>query len=367
MLLFPWRCDVPARHPPWAVLGLMAVMVLVQLAVFGSGGEGSRPVFDALSRGHGQVTPWRWLTALLVHDGWLHLGLSLAGLWTFGLMIEGRIGWWRLLLGGTAVAVLVGAIDQLTAAPTRPPGAGAGALIAALLGAVLWLMPRARLECLWIVGMKHGVCHLRWPWLALGWVAIGLLLAAVNGWPAREAISLLLGAGAGAVGAWVAVHWAWVPRDQRDLPSAIHAWHWGLPEVAADDAAVAAVFAAPASAPEPVEPPVLAPLAAVPESRPASAEATPATATSVLPLSELAETVRVRLALEDITAAYDEWLREPRLRELLSEDDAVSLAAGLIARHRRDLAETVLAWGRTSAAVTAALARAEMLAQRAAP
>jgi rhomboid protease GluP len=44
---------------------------------------------------HGQ--PWRLVTSLFVHGGALHLALNMFSLWLLGLMLEQRVGPWRLL------------------------------------------------------------------------------------------------------------------------------------------------------------------------------------------------------------------------------------------------------------------------------
>jgi rhomboid protease GluP len=46
---------------------------------------------------HGQ--PWRLVTALFVHGGVSHLLLNMFSLWLLGVLIEARIGGWRMLLG----------------------------------------------------------------------------------------------------------------------------------------------------------------------------------------------------------------------------------------------------------------------------
>jgi rhomboid protease GluP len=44
---------------------------------------------------HGQ--PWRLVTSLFVHGGMMHLLLNMFSLWLLGLMLEQRVGHWRLL------------------------------------------------------------------------------------------------------------------------------------------------------------------------------------------------------------------------------------------------------------------------------
>ena len=42
--------------------------------------------------------PLQWLTNNFMHSGFFHLAGNMIFLWTFGLVVEGKLGWWRFLL-----------------------------------------------------------------------------------------------------------------------------------------------------------------------------------------------------------------------------------------------------------------------------
>ena len=83
----------------------------------------------------GTFQPWRVLTHLLVHAGWLHVGLNLLSVWMIGRVLEPMLGRWRfvalyLISGiGGAVAVAFLAFDT--------PVVGASGALFGLLGALL--------------------------------------------------------------------------------------------------------------------------------------------------------------------------------------------------------------------------------------
>lgn len=62
----------------------------------------------------GRFEPWRLLTVLLVHSGFLHVALNLLSIWMIGRLLEPMIGRWRYLalylisgLGGSVAVALL--------------------------------------------------------------------------------------------------------------------------------------------------------------------------------------------------------------------------------------------------------------------
>ena len=47
---------------------------------------------------YGTFKPWQWITSNFMHAGFMHLLGNMFCLWGFGLVVEGKIGWWRFLL-----------------------------------------------------------------------------------------------------------------------------------------------------------------------------------------------------------------------------------------------------------------------------
>ena len=50
----------------------------------------------ALVLGDG-LHPLQWVTNNFMHSGFFHLAGNMIFLWTFGLVVEGKLGWWRVL------------------------------------------------------------------------------------------------------------------------------------------------------------------------------------------------------------------------------------------------------------------------------
>lgn len=91
--------------PPYVAVPLLIdLTVLVWLAMVLSGVSATDPTSADIARWgsnvrsltlHGQL--WRLVTSLFVHGGVMHLALNMFSLWLLGLMLEQRVGAWRLL------------------------------------------------------------------------------------------------------------------------------------------------------------------------------------------------------------------------------------------------------------------------------
>ncbi|MER7797145.1 rhomboid family intramembrane serine protease [Microbacterium sp. NPDC096154] len=83
----------------------------------------------------GAFEPWRVFTWLLVHSGFIHVGLNLLSVWMIGRLLEPMLGRWRFLalylisgLGGAAAAALLA---------FTTPVVGASAALFGMLGALV--------------------------------------------------------------------------------------------------------------------------------------------------------------------------------------------------------------------------------------
>lgn len=95
--------------------------------------------------------PWTVLTAMFMHGGWLHIIGNMWFLWIFGDNVEDAMGRLRFLVF-YLVCGLAAALAQVLATPaSAAPMVGASGAIAGVLGAYLFLYPRARVRCLWIL------------------------------------------------------------------------------------------------------------------------------------------------------------------------------------------------------------------------
>lgn len=91
--------------PPYVAVPLLIdFTVLVWVVMVLSGVSATQPTGHALAQWGSNVSsrtlhgePWRLVTSLFVHGGVMHLLLNMFSLWLLGLMLEQRVGAWRLL------------------------------------------------------------------------------------------------------------------------------------------------------------------------------------------------------------------------------------------------------------------------------
>src|SRR5689334_5583616 len=92
-----------SRYPVTGAVGVAAIAVTIAWA----SGRNIEPLEMNSLAWHGQ--PWRLVTSMLPHVGWVHLFFNVSWLWVFGTLIEERFGSVRtlalmLLLAATSSA-----------------------------------------------------------------------------------------------------------------------------------------------------------------------------------------------------------------------------------------------------------------------
>lgn len=152
---------------------------------------------------HALVTP---LTALFVHANWLHLLGNMLFLQVFGTMAETRMG--RLHL---AVFYLVVGYVAMTAYAFANAGSaetlvGASGAISGVLGAFLYLFPKARVTSvfpfLFFLPLRFPAWIVLLFWLALQWFAQQQSAAAQGAGPEVAYLAHLVGFTSGFLYAW---------------------------------------------------------------------------------------------------------------------------------------------------------------------
>ncbi|THA26815.1 rhomboid family intramembrane serine protease [Streptomyces sp. RKND-216] len=176
-------------HPvaTYTLIGLCAaVFLLGPVAGLGTGGEGALYREQASYYQRWGVVPTElWsgaarplltpLTSLFVHGGWLHLLSNLLFLFVFGESVERRTGAVRF----TLCYLVVGYAAMLCYAAAHHGSdetlVGASGAISGVLGAFLYLLPRARVTSvfpfLWFLPLRFPAWLVLVFWLALQWLA----------------------------------------------------------------------------------------------------------------------------------------------------------------------------------------------------
>ncbi len=155
--MIPIRDTVASRRPPVAVYALLGVNVLLFLAQSLMPDRAMLGFIDLFAvhpdrffgAGDGPLTSMPVVAGTLVtsqylHGGLLHLLGNLWTLWIFGDNVEDRMGSARFLLFYTLCGILAGAAHLLSDSASPIPTLGASGSIAGVMGAYLFLFPRAK-------------------------------------------------------------------------------------------------------------------------------------------------------------------------------------------------------------------------------
>lgn len=201
MLCVPVSSDAPVYHDPWGTVSFIAANTLVQLAI----SFGLLPPLESIAAGyalaHGDgLHPVQWVTSNFLHAGWDHLLGNMVFLWTFGLIVEGKIGWQRFALVYLGIGITECLIEQLI---LPGPGAsyGASSIIFGLMTMSLVWAPKNEIEVWYAWGFpplfRMGTFDIPVVWVGMLLIAQEVLFAAVLDFPVGSQLFHLLGAGIG--------------------------------------------------------------------------------------------------------------------------------------------------------------------------
>jgi membrane associated rhomboid family serine protease len=179
MIVIPTGTDAPIYHWPYVTVGLIVLNVLLLFAIppvasspkFDENGEiveGADEVspFEryALSVGDGRLHPVQWVTHNFLHFGFLHLAGNMLFLWSFGIVVEGKLGPVKYLLAYVLIGALHGAFVQilLKNSGLNQHAAGASAMVYGLLAVCLIWAPRNELNTTVILTAGFRIWVFQW-------------------------------------------------------------------------------------------------------------------------------------------------------------------------------------------------------------
>ncbi|MGW0778709.1 rhomboid family intramembrane serine protease [Streptomyces sp. NPDC002835] len=142
------------------------------------------------------------LTALFVHGSWLHLLGNMLFLFVFGAMAEERMGQMHFLLFYLCAGYLALLVYAAVNADSAQTLVGASGAISAVLGAFLFLFPRARVTSLFpflfFLPLRFPAWAVLIFWFVLQWLAA----RGAGSGPGVAYLAHLVGFGVGFVYAW---------------------------------------------------------------------------------------------------------------------------------------------------------------------
>jgi membrane associated rhomboid family serine protease len=211
-MIIPWGTDAPIYHRPVATVALIGVNILSFLFFPVAAHE------EWALRLGGGVHPLQWITSHFMHLGFLHLLGNMLFLWAFGIIVEGKLGWWAFTLVYLLLGAAEGAVLQLLVHPAKPAlMVGASGVVYGLLAVCLVWAPKNDLQM--IVLFRFWPMEFEFPILGVAGLYIGIevLEATVRGFALSSALGHVTGAACGFVLAVVMLKLKLVDCEGWDL------------------------------------------------------------------------------------------------------------------------------------------------------
>ena len=198
-MIVPWGTDAPIYHWPWMTVVLIATNVLVFFGVRALPEE----TVSSLLLAHGAgLHPLQWIASNFVHADFQHLIGNMIFLWSFALVVEGKLGAFPFLGTYLGIGIVQCGLEQALTLGMTDGGRsfGASAIIYGLMAMALVWAPKNDLNCIaffrfspWIFDMKIAV-------FALLYIALEAVLALVSGLVFSSLSSALLHLSGAAIG-----------------------------------------------------------------------------------------------------------------------------------------------------------------------
>jgi membrane associated rhomboid family serine protease len=233
-MLIPWNSSPPnytgrptTDYFPWATLGLIAANIAVFIAT-GMGSDESVTRWG-LEYGNG-LHPLQWVTRNFLHEGPVHLIGNMLFLWVFGLVIEGKLGWWKFLAVYLGLAVFQAGIEQsLSFWFDHGRSIGASGVIFALLAMALVWAPDHEIHCLWIYSgfFRWGAADVEISvlWMAIFYIGTNLFFTGIRGLGMSSELLHSLGAILGLALGFAMLKLRWVDCEGWDLLTVLSGGH----------------------------------------------------------------------------------------------------------------------------------------------
>lgn len=214
-MLIPISTDAPLYHYPITTVGL----VLANIACFVATGGGDPQLTEPWVLHFGTINPLEWLSTMFAHANVGHLIGNLFFLWAFGLIVEGKIGWIRMLGVYLTIGITQAAFIQLVMLPWDEGGAiGASSAIMGLMAISLVWAPKNELKTFIYIAFRIFVFDVTIMWYAcfyLFWEVVSWTLFHGMGMstPALHLSGAMFGFGAGVL----FLKKGWVDCENWDL------------------------------------------------------------------------------------------------------------------------------------------------------
>jgi membrane associated rhomboid family serine protease len=266
-VLIPYNTDAPIYHRPIATIGLIVLNVMVFVPTSkmweppGAPAEWGDPeFFEQLENAEGvdfenleipadfegsdeldgmdeslPIDPWilrygdglhpvQWVTSNFIHDGFLHLFANMFIIWGFGLVVEGKIGWWKFLAVYFGIGIAQCAFEQTLSCVIEPEmfgSYGASAIAYGLIAIALVWAPKNDMNCILFILIRPIMFDMSVMWLAAVSICFEVLLAIFMGRGFTSEVLHLMGAGFGLIIGVGMLKLGWVDCEHWDIFSVL--------------------------------------------------------------------------------------------------------------------------------------------------
>lgn len=151
MFFFPFATDAPIYH--WPIITVL--MIVLNAVIFIATGDSDSAWFPILL--YDEINPLAWVTSSFRHLDILHLVGNALFLWPFGLVVEGKLGWYRFLAVYLGIGIVECALEQILMYSLSVPGGslGASAILFGLMGLALVWAPKNDLKVFYVFFMGY--------------------------------------------------------------------------------------------------------------------------------------------------------------------------------------------------------------------
>src|SRR6202163_4798374 len=157
--MLPIKDTIPRRNPPiatWVIIFLNCFVFLLELTMSPYSLQQTLYLFGIVPARftHPDWAAWvgfpiddyfPFVTSMFLHGGWLHIIGNMWALWIFGDNVEDRMGPIRFVFFYLLCGLAAGLVQWFTNSHSTIPTVGASGAIAGVMGAYLFMFPRARL------------------------------------------------------------------------------------------------------------------------------------------------------------------------------------------------------------------------------
>ena len=211
-MLLPLSSDAPVYHRPIATV---VVIVLCVLSFFVFPSSDNEELMLEIGAG---VHPLQWFSNLFMHAGIMHLLGNMVFLWVFGIIVEGKLGWWAFALVYLGIGGAESAATQVLLHPRHPVYMlGASGAIAGLLAMCLIWAPKNEIHCLLFLRTVPTDIDLSILWFVAFYICMDTIEFAVRGFTISGAMAHLGGTVLGFVVAIVLLKLKLVDCENWDI------------------------------------------------------------------------------------------------------------------------------------------------------